>query len=333
MRDNVTAATDSRLGPRSHGPMSSPVLASEAAYSVLAAQQYGVVTGRQLLEAGLSPGAIHRRVRAGTLVKMLPGVFRLAAVPRSWHQRALAVNRWAGERSAIGGTAAAALHRLDGCAWPNVITVMTDRSLKAPHHLVIVRRVRDYKGRVHEQVDRIGVTRPVRTLIDIAPLLTEAQLELALEDARRRLLLVPADLETALSDLPPNQPGRGKLLKVLDVVAATRPTDSALEVKVLRLLRAEGYPEPIRQEALTDRGDFAGRVDLVYPERRLIIEVQSHRWHSSRRKLDIDSARSNRHLAMGWVVLFATKEMLAGAARAAFLRDLARVYHRDLSAP
>lgn len=65
------------------------------------------------------------------------------------------------------------------------------------------------------------------------------------------------------------------------------------------MLRREGNPEQIRQEVLNDNGEFAGRVDLIYPERRLIIEVQSHRWHSDRSTGDADSERTNRHQRWG----------------------------------
>lgn len=308
--------------------MSTAVLAPEAEYAAIAAKQHGLVTFAQLRGLGFSAGAIHRRVQARCLIKVLPGIFRLAAVPRSWHQRAMAVYLWAGSGSVIGGTAAAALHRLDGCAYPNAITVLTRRSLKSPSRLVVVRRPRDFQSRVTEFIRGIGVTNCTRTLIDLAPKVSEAQLELSLEDARRRRLVTPEALEQMLAGLPENQAGRKQMLKVLETVSGTRPSDSGLEVKVLRLLRREGYPDPVRQEILTDEGEFAGRVDLVYPQRRLIIEVQSHRWHDGREGLDDDSARHNRHHAMGWLVIKATSKMLRGAARAEFLRDLRRSYDR-----
>jgi very-short-patch-repair endonuclease len=170
-----------------------------------------------------------------------------------------------------------------------------------------------------------------RTLIDISHSATEAQLELALEDARRRNLVTPKRLEERLAAMPANQAGRRNLLKVLGHLTGTRPTESTLEVKVLQMLRREGYPKPIRQEVLNDDGEFAGRVDLIYPERRLIIEVQSHRWHSDRSTGDADSERANRHQAMGWTVMEARHNMLRGEGRAKFLGDLARTYNRRLA--
>lgn len=310
--------------------MPNPVLDREATYAAVAAQQYGLVTTAQLSGLGLSRASISRRLQSGALIRFLPGVHRLCAVPRCWHQRVLGVQLWAGPSSVVAGAAAAALHRLDGFPQCSSIEIATPRCLRAPAPWVVVRRPRSFPAGDMTEVDRIPVMTCVRTMIDVAAFSTAARLELALEDARRRNLCTPWELGSRLAAMPPNQRGRGRLLQILSHASGTRPTDSALEVRVLQMLRRQGYPEPVRQEVLTDDGHFAGRVDLAYPDRRLIIEVQSHRWHSSRSAIDADSARSNRHLAMGWQLLKVTSSMLRGPERAAFLRDLSRAYRREL---
>ncbi len=103
-----------------------------------------------------------------------------------------------------------------------------------------------------------------------------------------------------------------------------------MEVKVLRLLREEGYPPPIRQKVLDDDGSFVGRVDLAFVDRRLIIEVDSFRFHSGRAAWSRDRERRNALTALGWVVIQATNEML-GPQRDTFLRDVSRAFHRPLS--
>lgn len=96
------------------------------------------------------------------------------------------------------------------------------------------------------------------------------------------------------------------------------------------MIRDWGYPRPIRQKVIDDRGRFVGRVDLVFPDRRLIIEVDGYRHHDGRVVFDHDRARRNALVAMGWVVMQATNAMLVEPARSAFERDLARTYHRPL---
>lgn len=310
--------------------MPGPVLQREAVYGAIAAEQYGLITRRQLTELGLSRAAIFRRIKAGALIEVLPGVWRLAGVPRSWHQRALAVHLWAGEVSVIAGVSAAALHKLDGFPQGKLIEVITPRSLKSPSPNLAVRRPSAFSVADRTTVARIPVTVCGRTLIDVAGTATEAQLELAFEDARRRRLVSVKEMKERIAHLPMNQPGRRNLVKLLCLSEGTRPTESTLEVKVLRLLRREGYPPPIRQEVLNDHGQFAGRVDLVYPDRRLIIEVDGYVPHEGRHDFDADRMRRNRLVGMGWAVMHATNEMLHGEDREGFLRDLFRLYNRSL---
>ena len=60
----------------------------------LAPDKDGLVTRAQLMEIGLDAHAIRRRCEAGLLVRVLPGVYRVAAVPVSWRQKARATDMW-----------------------------------------------------------------------------------------------------------------------------------------------------------------------------------------------------------------------------------------------
>lgn len=177
----------------------------------------------------------------------------------------------------------------------------------------------------------IGVTSIERTLIDVAPLAAESRLEVALEDALRRRLTTAQKILRRLADLPINQAGRRRLVDVLARGQGEAPTDSSLEVKLARLLRDEGFPRPIRQKVLDDEGRFIGRVDFVYPERRLIVEVDGFRFHSGRQAFEKDRSRRNALTALGWMVLHATAPMIEGQERADFVTDLHRAYERRLS--
>ena len=57
---------------------------AEQAFAKLAARQYGVVSRKQAIALGLSPFAISRRVMAGKLREVLPGVYAIPGVPRSY---------------------------------------------------------------------------------------------------------------------------------------------------------------------------------------------------------------------------------------------------------
>lgn len=191
----MAPATADETNYRSDAVMQSPLLVREASYAQIASVQYGLITSRQVLELGISRSSISRRLRTEALLRVLPGIHRLAGVSRSWHQRVLAVHFWAGQDSVIAGPAAAALHRLDGFPQCASIDIATPRCLRPPAPWVVVRRPRSFSTRDRTQIDHIPVMTCARTLIDISNSATEAQLELALEDARRRNLVTPKLLE------------------------------------------------------------------------------------------------------------------------------------------
>lgn len=304
-------------------------LAREAVVARLAASQMGVVGRAELLALGVSPSAIDRRVQAGTLIPMCPGIFRVASVPRSWMQRALAAAKWVGEDGGVGGAAAAALYRLDGFGPPKSIEILTPRCLRSRDPFLVVRRTPFWEPADRVLVAGVPATSIERTLICLAGTASEERLEVALEDALRRRLTNAAAIADRLNRLPRNQAGRSMLVRILGEGAGLAPTDSALEVKVIRLLREENHPRPMRQKVLDDRGRFVGRVDLVFPERRLILEVDGFRFHSGREVWHKDRERRNALTALGWIVLHVTREMLSER-REDFLRDLRRAYLRPL---
>ena len=98
----------------------------------------------------------------------------------------------------------------------------------------------------------------------------------------------------------------------------------------MRFLRAEGFPAPVRQKVIDDEGRFVGRVDLVFPERRLIVEVDSFRYHQGRRSFEDDRSRRNALTALGWLVVHITSAMLTEPCRSSLARDLRRAYSRPL---
>lgn len=230
----------------------------------------------------------------------------------------------------ISGRAAAALHRLDGFALPSTIDIWTHRSLKAPNQLVKVHRGQSIEQQDRTAVAGIAVVTALRALIDVAAVETQERLEIGLEDLLRRRLATLADVSDRVAHLPLNQHGRSSLLRLLSDRGVAAPAESALEVRVIRLLREEGYPPPIRQKVIADDGTFVGRVDLVYPDRRLILEVDSFRHHSDRIPFENDRVRINALGSMGWTVLHVTHAMLRGD-KDRFLRAFQRAFFRTLA--
>ena len=262
------------------------------------------MTRKQLVDGGLSNQQIQRRVADGTLTRVLPRVYRHASAAESWLQRVWAAWLWAGDGTAVSHQAAGALWELDGCP-PGAVTLITDRAVKTTIESIQVHRVTGIPS--HHLTRRSGLflTTPTRTIIDLAAVLPEEDLEAALDCAlrRRSTSLVRLDGELRGSS-GRGQRGRSALTRLLRERSGDySPTHSVLETRLRQLLKRNGLPLPAQQHTIRrQRGGFA-RVDFIYPEHRLVIEVDGFAWHGSRQTWHHDLQRQNDLVAAGSKVL------------------------------
>jgi very-short-patch-repair endonuclease len=90
-------------------------------------------------------------------------------------------------------------------------------------------------------------------------------------------------------------------------------------------LRRHGFPEPDRQERILGDDGLIARVDFIYVERNLIVEVDSRTHHTRQLDWERDLRRRNALTIRGRRVLHVTEyrlrsdpEGLAGELRRAF---------------
>jgi hypothetical protein len=268
----------------------------------IAARQHSLVVREQALGVGMTDAMIAHRLATGRWVRVACGVYRLAGVPVTWKQRALAACLISGAGAVVSHRSAAVLWGVSGFRpGPLDITVPPGRS------------GRNTLARVHRsvatgvRVDGIPVTRPARTIADLARVVSGDVLEEAVDDALCRRLC-------RLEDLP----ARGKLQEVLAAWNGDGLAEGVAEMRVVRALLAAGLPAPVRQYEIWVDGVLIARVDLAYPPFRLAMELDGFRWHAGRRKFRGDRMRRNRVEAAGWRLLEAAPEdiddLVAGAA-------------------
>jgi very-short-patch-repair endonuclease len=160
-------------------------------------------------------------------------------------------------------------------------------------------------------IDGIRVTKPARTLLDLAAVEPEDVIERCLDDAlRRRLVSLPFIGRWLEDPRRKHRPGARVLRRLVDARATVGATESPLETRVLRVLRTAGLPVPALQYVVRDRGRFIARLDFAYPEERVAIEADGYRYHDGRREFDAERARGNLIQAMGWRVLRITSKHL-----------------------
>ena len=107
----------------------------EGKVALIASTQHGVVTRRQLLEAGLSAKQIRTRLERGALIREHPGVYRVGHRAPSVDATYLAAVLAAGDRSLLCGRAAAHLWTLvKGDAPPAEVLTAAERRIEGSGH-------------------------------------------------------------------------------------------------------------------------------------------------------------------------------------------------------
>ena len=163
----------------------------------------------------------------------------------------------------------------------------------------------------------IPVTTPARTLLDLAAVLQTHQLNRALERAEALRL---ADT-TPLAALIERHGGRRGLARLRTAVSAgIRPavTKSELERRFLTFVERAGLPLPRTNVWLELGGDWI-EVDCVWPERRLIVELDSRAHHRTTAAFERDRRRDRRAQACGWRTVRVTDSAMRN--EASRLRD------------
>jgi len=83
---------------------------------------------------------------------------------------------------------------------------------------------------------------------------------------------------------------------------------SVLEQQLLAVLRDAGIEEPDKQVPTTSDDGEQWRLDFVYPQHKVHIEVDGRRYHAGRREQRSDRRRDNFMNTEGWIVLRFTWE-------------------------
>jgi very-short-patch-repair endonuclease len=245
----------------------------------IAERQHGNVTRAQLDAIGLTKGDIEERLEQGWLIRRHTGIYAVGHVPRTRASRWLAAVLALGNGAVLSHVAAGAHWRiLPGAAITEVIVPTTAGHPKRDGIVVHRQRLPASHVTVHRG---IPVTTPIRTLLDLAAVLSLGALAKAFEQAQVVLQLPPGPLAAEVLSRP-RQRGNAKLRRIL--VGAVDPADvrSVLELRFLRLCASYGIPRPqvnVRIGAWTP--------DFLWPDRAVVVETDGfdfHRTAAARRR-------------------------------------------------
>ncbi|HEX5614701.1 MAG TPA: hypothetical protein VFZ83_06055 [Acidimicrobiia bacterium] len=157
-------------------------------------------------------------------------------------------------------------------------------------------------------VDGLRVTAPEQTLLDAAATIADPdELAWMIEQLRARRLVTVESIERSV--LRSGTVGRAGAAQLRAVVASLDPVaaESALEVKVARVLRRSGLPMPERQVPVVVGGEQY-RLDFAWTWRRVALECDGRRFHSDPEVFRRDRERwSGIAATLGYRMLFATR--------------------------
>jgi very-short-patch-repair endonuclease len=252
--------------------------------SDIARRQHGVVSSAQLATEGLTVREIEGWRLRGRIERVLPGVFRLAGAPESTEQMLSAAVLWAGRDALVSHRSAGELWGFDDMnpAKPE-ISVPVKMSKRVPD--VVVHRTR---SALTDRRTRFGLptTTPERTIVDLAGSLSEEQLEIAFESARRDRLVTTTSVGRTLTRIGPRgRDGIASLQAMLKELDDEPPCESALEVLAARIVRASDLPKPQRQVEVTAFGEEY-RLDFAWPYWRVALECDGKKSHEPRFERD-----------------------------------------------
>lgn len=170
------------------------------------AAQQGLFTTRQAAEAGYSPQLLVHHIRAGKVVRVQRGIYRLVHFPAGEHEELIAAWLWSERAGVISHQTALALHGLSDVLPAHIHLTLPAgwrrRRFRVPRSVVLHHA--DVPTEDRAWVGAVPVTHPRRALNDAArDGISPELLQQAAQQAIRRGLVVKSELPDVESALAP----------------------------------------------------------------------------------------------------------------------------------
>jgi Transcriptional regulator, AbiEi antitoxin/Protein of unknown function (DUF559) len=264
--------------------------------AALAKRQRGYVTRPQLMHLGLGSEAIKYRLGAGRLLPVYAGVYAVGHLPMLPQDRAFGALLACGPGAVLSHGSAATVWGVFK-QWEMPFEVTARSAHRRPG--LRVHRASLLRTDITRQVG-LRVTSPARTVIDVAPRLTNKALRRAVNELQRSGHLRMHELASVLARCP-RHPGAAPLRPFLET--SDGPTRSDFEDDFLAFTVRFGLPRP--QVNVLVHGY---EVDAWFPQARVIVELDGWRDHSRRDRFEADRDRDAEMLARGIVTMRITWE-------------------------
>jgi very-short-patch-repair endonuclease len=267
----------------------------------VASEQHGLVTTAQLRFLGLTLDAISYRVAMGRLHARHRGVYLVG------HEAIPPLAPFAAAVLACGPGSVIS-HRSAASIWK--LLLVGD----LVHVLSLAQRRNRAGIRAHrtghlerweiQSFERIPVTSPVRTIVDLAETESLADVESALNAGRGRRLFTQRDFQSTI-DRAAGRHSFGYLSALMERETGGDFSRSVAEDLLARYILAARLPSPRRNFRA-----YGFELDFYWPELMLDVEVDGVTWHSTRDQVNRDHERDVKLVAAGVQVLRFTWDQL-----------------------
>lgn len=271
------------------------------------AAHHGVVDREELDRIGISRGQRQRWIAGGRLERVAPRVWRIVGAPNTWRQQLSIGTLSLGHPAAASHDAAARLHRFDR-APAEVVEFLVPAAQRSPRLDATVHCSKLIRPWDIVWVDGIRTTSATRTILDLANKgVHPDRVKAAIDTAVRRQLSAPRVIAERLYDI--RRRGRGGV-RLIDELLLDSGGHTMLERRFFELMRTAGLPRPTPQVVFADGRRTLARVDFLYEEHRIVVEVSGRLGHSSPSERARDAQRRNELQDLGYRVYEFTWEDL-----------------------
>lgn len=269
-----------------------------------AERQYGVIARWQARGLGVSRGQLARRVRAGELDPLTAIVLRMRGAEVNDYQRAMAAVLDAGPGAVLSHGTAAALWRLPGFDIRDIHVSRPRTGVRRGSQLPWIHQPSCLPAEHVTVLERFPVTTPARTLFDLAGRVYPQRVERALEAAWSKRLVDGARMAAVLDVLAKRgRPG----IQVMRELLSSRgreyvPPASGLEGRFRDILVRDGQ-RPMERQVDVGGDRWLGRVDFFDRECKLVVQIDSERYHTALIDQRADKAQTAAMESAGFRVL------------------------------
>ena len=274
--------------------------------AAIAEAQHGVVGRAQLVEIGLSPQAIKRRLRSKRIHQLHRGVY--AVGHRSLTQRShwMAAVLFCGPGAALSHWSAAALWGFRSSRGGSIHVTSTRKSKsRGP----IWRHLADLRPDEVTTRHGIPVTTVPRTNLDLAAVSHAHAVESCLRQCEYLRLYDPLSLWDLLERYPGHRGNRAARTALARLGQTPGETEEGLEEQFLAFLDVHRLLRPELNAWLEAQG-HRYKVDCLWRAQRLIAELDSWQAHGTRSSFQTDKTRDRRLLQAGFRTIRVTSQML-----------------------